>query len=165
MDYRAIDQMMDYYKNEGYISHSLRVFGYATGIGAGEGLNERDFCILQTAALFHDVGIPEGLRLEGSGAGPIQERLGAPIAVYLSRPFVPDDEAAAKIGELVAHHHSFSYDGGPLLQMLFEADWLVNAADEEGMTDEKRRRVYELYFKTRTGRAYFKNVFPSVVKE
>ena len=56
-----------------------------------------------------------------------------------------------------------SYQGGPLLQMLFEADWLVNLADE-GMSDEKRRRVYELYFKTATGRAYFSYVYPSALE-
>lgn len=163
MNHKAIDSMLAYFRNESYISHALRVYGYATGIGAGEGLSERDFEILQIASLYHDVGIPEGLRLEGSGAGPVQERLGAPIAMELARPFLPDEEAVAQVGELVAHHHSFHYQGGPLLQMLFEADWLVNLADE-GMSDEKRRRVYELYFKTATGRAYFSYVYPSALE-
>ena len=84
MNHKAIDSMLAYFRNESYISHALRVHGYATGIGAGEGLSERDFEILQIASLYHDVGIPEGLRLEGSGAGPVQERLGAPIAMELA---------------------------------------------------------------------------------
>ncbi len=163
MDFKAIDAMLDYFKDEGYISHALRVWGYATGIGAGEGLTGRDFDILQTAAVFHDVGIPEGMRLEGSGAGPIQERLGAPIAMRLSRPFLPDEEAVQTVGMLVGHHHSFTYDGGPLLQMLFEADWLVNLSGED-MTTEKRRRVYDLYFKTKTGRSYFACVYPDALR-
>ena len=37
MDYRAIGDMGAYYDNEGYIAHTLKVFGYAQGIAAGEG--------------------------------------------------------------------------------------------------------------------------------
>ena len=85
MDYRAIGDMVAYYDNEGYIAHTLKVFGYAQGIAAGEGVTGQEREIIEYAALFHDVGIPAGLAECGSGAGPIQERLGAPIAMEMTK--------------------------------------------------------------------------------
>ena len=156
MDYRAIGDMVAYYDNEGYIAHTLKVFGYAQGIAAGEGVTGQEREIIEYAALFHDVGIPAGMAECGSGAGPIQERLGAPIAMEMTRRYVSDPAIIERVGYLVGHHHSFGIKGQRDLQILFEADWLVNLIESAEKYD--RKIVYEKHFETATGREYFHHV-------
>ncbi|MGN1251099.1 MAG: HD domain-containing protein [Candidatus Spyradocola sp.] len=156
MDYRAIGDMIAYYDNQNYIAHTLKVFGYAQGIAAGEGVTGQEREIIEYAALFHDVGIPAGMAECGSGAGPVQERLGAPIAMEMTRRYVSDPEIIERVGYLVGHHHSFGIKGQRDLQILFEADWLVNLIESAEKYD--RRIVYEKHFETATGREYFHHV-------
>lgn len=156
MDKRAIGDMIAYYDNEGYIAHTLKVFGYAQGIAAGEGVTGQEREIIEYAALFHDVGIPAGLAECGSGAGPIQERLGAPIAMEMTKRYVSDPAIIERVGYLVGHHHSFGIKGQRDLQILFEADWLVNLI--ESAEKYNRKIVYEKHFGTETGKEFFHHV-------
>ena len=156
MDYRAIGDMVAYYDNEGYIAHTLKVFGYAQGIAAGEGVTGQEREIIEYAALFHDVGIPAGMAECGSGAGPIQERLGAPIAMEMTRRYVSDPAIIERVGYLVGHHHSFGIKGQRDLQILFEADWLVNLIESAEKYD--RKIVYDKHFGTETGKEFFHHV-------
>ena len=154
MNNRAISDMIAYYHNEPWIAHSLKVFGYAQGIAAGEGLTGTELEALEYAALFHDVGIPEGLHTCGSGAGPVQERLGAPIAMELTRPYASCEAVVERVGYLVGHHHSLEIRGQRDLQVLFEADWLVNLV--ESAEKYKPDVVYDRFFVTETGKKFFR---------
>ena len=156
MDYRAIGDMVAYYDNQNYIAHTLKVFGYAQGIAAGEGVTGQEREIIEYAALFHDVGIPAGMAECGSGAGPIQERLGAPIAMEMTGKYVSDPAIIERVGYLVGHHHSFGIKGQRDLQILFEADWLVNLIESAEKYD--RKIVYEKHFETETGKEFFHHV-------
>lgn len=156
MDKRAIGDMIAYYDNQNYIAHTLKVFGYAQGIAAGEGVTGQEREIIEYAALFHDVGIPAGMAECGSGAGPIQERLGAPIAMEMTRRYVSDPAIIERVGYLVGHHHSFGIKGQRDLQILFEADWLVNLIESAEKYD--RKIVYEKHFGTETGKEFFHHV-------
>ncbi|MGI5884615.1 MAG: HD domain-containing protein [Candidatus Spyradocola sp.] len=154
MNYRALSDMIAYYHNEPWVAHTLKVFGYAQGIAAGENLAGEELEALEYAALFHDVGIPEGLKQEGSSAGPVQERLGAPIAMALAKPYVSSPAVLERVGYLVGHHHSFEIRGQRDLQILFEADWLVNLV--ESAEKYNRDLVYDRFFVTETGRRFFR---------
>ena len=156
MNYKAIGDMLAYFHDEGYIQHALKVFGYAQGIIAGENVTGKEKEALEYAALFHDVGIPAGIAECGSGAGPIQERLGAPIAMELTRKYVEDEEIIRRVGYLVGHHHSFGIKGERDLQILFEADWLVNLIESAAQYD--RDIVFEKHFETETGKRFYNNV-------
>ena len=81
--------MISYYHNEPWVAHTLKVFGYAQGIAAGENLSGEELEALEYAALFHDVGIPEGLAREGTAAGPVQERWARRSPCALPRPTSP----------------------------------------------------------------------------
>ena len=153
MNNKAIIDMISYYKDEPMVQHTLKVFGYAQAIVAGEGIEGSEKDIIEYAALFHDVGIPAGIRECGSGAGPIQERLGAPIAMELAKPYL-SAEQVERVGYLVGHHHSFGIKGQRDLQVLFEADWLVNLVESAGKY--KLEVVYEKHFVTETGRQFFR---------
>ena len=154
MDNRAIGDMIAYYRSEPWVAHTLKVLGYAQGIAAGEGLEGAEREALEYAALFHDVGIPEGLRTEGSAAGPVQERLGAPIARRLAAPYVSSREVLERVEYLVGHHHSLEIRGQRDLQVLFEADFLVNLV--ESWEQYNRGTVYAKFFVTETGRRFFR---------
>ena len=156
MNYNAIADMIAYFDNEGYIQHALKVFGYTQGIIAGENVTGKEKEALEYAALFHDVGIPAGIAECGSGAGPIQERLGAPIAMEMTRKYVQDEEIIQRVGFLVGHHHSFGVKGERDLQILFEADWLVNLIESAAQFD--RKVVYEKHFETATGKEFYSHV-------
>ena len=156
MEKRAIGDVIAYYDNEKLIAHTLKVFGYAQGIAAGEGVTGQEREIIEYAALFHDVGIPAGMAECGSGAGPIQERLGAPIAMEMTKRYVSDPAIIERVGYLVGHHHSFGIRGQRDLQILFEADWLVNLIESAEKYD--RKIVYEKHFGTETGKEFFHHV-------
>lgn len=156
MNKNAIGDMIAYFDNEGFIQHALKVFGYAQGIIAGENVTGKEKETLEYAALFHDVGIPAGMAECGSGAGPIQERLGAPIAMEMTRKYVQDEEIIERVGYLVGHHHSFAIKGQRDLQILFEADWLVNLIESRGQFNEDV--VFEKHFETETGKQFFEHV-------
>ena len=156
MNLNAISDMIAYYRDEHMAAHTLKVFGYAQGIAAGEEVEGKERETLEYAALFHDVGVPAGMKECGSGAGPIQERLGAPIAMEMTRRFVKDEEIVERVGYLVGHHHSFGIKGQRDLQILFEADWLVNLV--ESAEKYKPEVVYEKFFVTDTGRRFYRQL-------
>ena len=155
MNANAISDMIGYYKNLKYAAHSLKVHGYAMGIAAGEGMEGDALNALLLAALFHDVGIPVALELDGSAAGPYQEKRGAPIAMELAQPYAPED-VVRRVGELVGQHHSFRADAELDLRILFEADWLVNLEESAAMLD--KRDVFQKHFATETGKQYFEQL-------
>ena len=156
MNFNAIADMIAYFDNEGYIQHALKVFGYTQGILAGENVTGKEKETLLYASLFHDVGIPAGIAECGSGAGPIQERLGAPIAMEMTRKYTDDEEIIRRVGYLVGHHHSFGIKGERDLQILFEADWLVNLI--ESADQFNCDVVYNKHFETQTGKEFFSHV-------
>ncbi len=156
MNKLAIGDMIAYFDNEGYIQHALKVFGYMQGLAAGENVTGKELETLEYAALFHDVGIPAGIAECGSGAGPIQERLGAPIAMEMTKKYVQDEDVISRVGYLVGHHHSFGVKGERDLQILFEADWLVNLI--ESKEHYNADVVLEKHFETATGKQFFEHV-------
>lgn len=156
MNQKAIIDMISYYKNEHWAAHTLKVFGYAQGIAAGEGITGKEKEIIEYAALFHDVGIPAGLRECGSSAGPIQERLGWPIAMEMAKKYVDDEKMVERIGWLVGHHHSFGIKGERDLQILFEADWLVNLVEGDDL--DKAQETYDKIFVTETGKLFMREL-------
>ena len=64
------------------------------------------------------------------------------------------DMDGERVGYLVGHHHSFGIKGQRDLQVLFEADWLVNLVESAGKY--KPEVVYEKHFVTETGRQFFR---------
>ncbi len=62
------------------INHSLKVYGFAKAIAAGEGVEGQTLEILEIAAILHDIGIHEAQRLHNSAVGKFQELEGPPVA-------------------------------------------------------------------------------------
>lgn len=138
------------------VEHTIKVYGFSRVIGLSEGLSGSQLEILEAAALLHDIGIPAAVREYGSSAGPYQEKTGALIAYNIMSELKP--AIAKEVNMLVGHHHSFGYDGGIILQILFEADFLVNLS--EGSADAaKITAVKKNIFRTELGLTLLDGIF------
>jgi len=156
---KLVGEMMSYYKNVRLSEHAVKAYAYAVGIGQGEGLSEDDMLILSAAAILHDIGIPRAMELYGSAKGELQEKEGALLVPeMLSRAEAPDS-ITEQVAWLVGHHHTEELaKDSLLLQILMEADYLVNFA-EGNRPPEALDQVAGNFFKTATGKNYIKALF------
>ncbi len=140
------------------IDHLLRVWAYARAIGEQEGLDADTQLVLEAAAITHDIACPLCREKYGRADGKHQEEEGAPMA----RDFLADSGMSAaqieRVAYLVGHHHSFTGVDGVDWQILLEADWLANAA-ENGWGAEKARHFLNGFAKTAAGRRLIRSVF------
>lgn len=156
---RLVGCVIEFFHNPRSIEHALKVFAYAQGIGGEEGLDGNDALILAAAALLHDVGIPSSLERFGSAEGKYQEKEGERLCPELLRRAGAPEGIHERVAGLVGRHHSEELaSGDPLLQMLMEADYLVNLV-EGNLPGRDPREVYEGFFRTDAGKRYMRALF------
>lgn len=148
----VIDAMTDYFSGDvRRVNHFLKVYAFAKAIGETEGLDARTQEILEVAAVTHDIGIKNSEIKYGSAAGNYQELEGPPEAEKILRPLGIDTEAVDRVCWLIAHHHSYTTEMDTDLQILVEADFLVNAW-EDAMSPEAVDAVGRRVFRTACGK-------------
>lgn len=140
------------------INHFLKVYSFAKIIGEGEKLSQTDQYILETAAVLHDIGIHESERKYGSSAGNYQEIEGPAIAKEILENLGVEEKIIERVCFLIGHHHTYSSVDGMDYQILIEADFFVNAYEDE-MLPEAVKSVYDRIFKTDTGRKLFASMY------
>lgn len=151
---KVLQSMIDYFgQNRQNTSHALKVYGFARTIALSEGMDSEKCEILECAAILHDIGIPESIRLFGSDKGEYQEAMGRKVADELMSSLGFRRRFIDQVTFLIAHHHSYSVDGGLALQILLEADALVDL-DEDNLRKRPREQL-EGVFCTRTGQDLF----------
>lgn len=144
-------RMMAYYhKDIRRINHTLKVFAYAHAIALGEELADDERKVTEYAAILHDIGIPESERIYGDSRGPHQEEQGAAVGRQLLQEAGVAEDIAERVVYLIAHHHSYGAKGEKGLQILFEADFLVNF-EEGNLGDVQAASFKERLFRTATG--------------
>lgn len=147
----AIGAMIHYLgQDRAAVQHALKVTSYAAAIAGGERLDESQMDLLLTAAALHDIGIPEAMRQYNSSAGPYQEELGPPIARELLSDMGYTQTELDTISFLIGNHHRYTLRGDVLLQMLFEADFLVNL-EEGNLHNQPPKLIRDRNFQTPTG--------------
>ncbi|PKM38967.1 MAG: phosphohydrolase [Firmicutes bacterium HGW-Firmicutes-9] len=132
------------------INHMMKVFGFAKTIGEREGLDARTQEILEITALTHDIGIRNSERKFDSCSGEHQQQEGPPEARMLLTPLGVEESVIERVCWLIAHHHTYADIQGMDYQILVEADFLVNAYEEE-MDEDAIRTVRDKMFRTNTG--------------
>ncbi len=139
------------------IDHALAVLDYAEQIQARQG---GDPLVVKAAAILHDVGIPESERKHGSSAGKYQEAEGPPIArAVLEKHGVPAD-IVEHICRIIASHHSAKDIDTVEFRIVWDADRLVNLAEECAEMDRaKLKKIIDKTFKTETGRKKAYEIF------
>lgn len=133
------------------ITHALLVLEGAQELLRHEEGSPR---VAVAAALLHDIGIQEAERKHGSAAGRYQELEGPPIARRILDTLDLDEETIAHVCRIVGSHHSAGDIDTPEFRILWDADGLVNLAEEAGgMSREKLEETIGEVFRTETGRS------------
>ncbi len=140
------------------ICHFMKVWAYAKTIGELEGLDKGTQQTLEFTAIVHDIACP-GLRKEyGNAPWNLQETYGPPLAREFFKDSGMSEEMLSRICYLVGHHHTTENVNGMDYQILLEADFLVNAGEQEKYL--KNAAVYrEKVFKTKTGIGLLEKMF------
>ena len=140
------------------IGHFVKVWAYAKTIGALEGLDPDVQFILEAAAITHDIACPMCREKYGNAGGRLQEREGPPLV----RSFLADtcltEEQIGRVAFLVGHHHTCTGVDGLDWQILLEADYIVNAA-EQGYSTSDIRSFLITCAETPSGKKLIREIF------
>ena len=132
------------------IQHFLKVYAYASLIGKEEGLADAQQRLLEIAAILHDIGIHAAEEKYGSSAGIYQEKEGpAPARILLTDLHI-DPSVIDRVCFLIGHHHTYQEVDGIDYQILLEADFLVNAYEDQ-LSAKGITAFREKVFRTQSG--------------
>ena len=141
------------------IQHFLKVYEFAHLIGVSENLDPKTMKILEAAAILHDIGIHPAEEKYGSCGGKLQEREGPKYAEIILEKYPEfSDEERERICYLIGHHHTYSEVDGLDYRILLEADFLVNAF-EDNLNSESIRTFRDKVFVTKTGTELLNKIF------
>lgn len=139
------------------IGHALRVTGFAGEILLHE---PGDRELVLATALLHDIGIREAERKYGSSAGEFQEREGPPVARKILEGLGYGESFVREVCAIIASHHSPGEVDSDNFRVIWDADWLVNLADEVDCSDRDRLAgMVGKIFMTATGKAIAGKVY------
>ncbi|HCT65541.1 MAG TPA: phosphohydrolase [Lachnospiraceae bacterium] len=134
------------------INHALKVFGFASAIGAGENLNDKELEILEASAVFHDIGIHKAEEIYKCASGDYQQKLGPDVARPQLLELGYSLKQVEEICYLIGHHHTYTIKENNLLQMLIEADFIVNIDEKEFPNETDYEKLRDKIFVTETGK-------------
>jgi HD superfamily phosphodiesterase len=156
---QVINAMIAYYAGDvRRINHFLKVYGFSKAIGEMEGLDESTQAILEIAALTHDIGIKNSEKKYNSSAGNYQQIEGPPEAKKLLEGLGIESGVIDRVCWLIAHHHTYTDIQEIDYQILIEADFLVNAF-EDNMPDASIESFMNKVFVTKTGIGLLKTMY------
>lgn len=151
--------MIEYYTGDPKrIQHFLKVHEFAKLIAAAEGLDEKIRMTTEAAAIVHDVGIKIGEKLYGVCTGKQQEQLGPPMAKRMLADAGYPADITERACYLVGHHHTYTDIDGIDLQILIEADLIVNLYDD-AVSMDGIISAYNDIFKTENGKLLCRQMF------
>lgn len=157
--YSLAFEMTRYYSGDPKrIQHFMKVHAYSMLIASAEGLPERESLILSCAAYTHDIGIKPAEQKYGSCSGKLQETEGPPAAREMLSRLGYDGELISRVCNMIAHHHTYTGIDSPELQILIEADFIVNLY-EDGVSKDAVRTAIDRIFKTKTGTMLAESIF------
>ena len=141
--------------------HFMKVWGYAHAIGMSEGLTESEQLALEYAAVVHDIACPSLRKETGKCDGRMQEERGGAMAREFFRGSGLPPDLTDRIVFLVSHHHTYEGVEGQDWRILIEADCIANAV-EQSLPLSSVSEMYVRHFRTGTGRAVMRAVFPGL---
>ena len=140
--------------DEKRVQHFIKVHSLSKLIAKGEEVEKDVLETVEAAAIVHDVGIKPSEEKFGSCDGKLQESEGPFPAWKLMNKVGFSTKVMDRVCYLVAHHHTYENVDGIDLQILIEADFLVNAY-EDGLSDSAKKSGFDKLFRTRTGKELF----------
>ncbi len=156
---QTINEMISYYRGDPKrIHHFLKVYEFAKTIAETENIDKDTLLILELAAIVHDIGIKPSEQKYNSSAGKYQEIEGPEPAAKLLKKLNVSNAIIERVKYLVGHHHTYENVDGMDYQILIEADFIVNAY-EDNLSVEAIRTVREKIFRTQSGINMLNSVF------
>lgn len=140
------------------IEHFIRVWTFAKTIGVLEHMDPEELFVLEVAAITHDIACPLCREKYGDTGGKHQEQEGMPLVEAFLGDTGMSPPQIQRVKYLVGHHHTYTDIRGLDYQILVEADYIANAA-ENGYGMDNIRRFTDRYFKTDTGKRLIESVF------
>jgi len=157
----VINAMVSYFAGDAKrINHFLKVYGFAKTIGELEDLDQRTQLILEVAAVTHDIGIKNSELKYNSSAGCYQQTEGPPEAKKLLEDMWFDEDLIERVCWLIAHHHTYDDVTDIDCQILIEADFLVNAYEDD-LSEDAIQNVEKMIFRTKTGKRLLIELYKS----
>ena len=144
------------------IDHLIRVWSYAKTIGELEGVDAETQYILEVAAITHDIACPLCREKYGNTNGKRQEEEGVPLVAEFLEDTGMTPEQIRRVQFLVGHHHTFLDVDGADWQILIEADYIANAAENVYATSNIESFLRK-FAKTASGKRLIEEMF--LVKE
>lgn len=127
----VMKEMIQYFEGDiKRINHLIKVFGFAKTLGELERIDSYTQEIIEIAALTHDIGIKKSEEKYNSSSGHYQQIEGPDEARMLLRHIEIEDELIERVCWLIAHHHTYIGIDAVDYQILIEADFLVNAWED-----------------------------------
>lgn len=159
MKEKLIKKMIDYYNgNTKDIAHFLKVYSFAETIGRLEGLDNKTQTILEYSAIVHDIACPLCRIKYGNTNGHYQEIESEALLRDFFKEFDIKKDILERIIYIVSHHHTYTNVDGLDYQILLEADYLVNAHEQEKYyksLDQFKKNI----FKTDSGKYILTSMF------
>ena len=140
------------------IEHLVKVWSYAKTIGELEALDPETQFLLEAEAITHDIACPVCRERYGNANGKLQEQ----ESPSLIKAFFADMDLAEsqtdRISHVVGHHHTYEGVDGLDWQILLEADYIVNASENE-YSKENIQNFLNTHARTAAGRKLIQEVF------
>lgn len=156
-----ISNMISYYSGDvKRINHFLKVYSFAKAIGENECLEDTKQEILEIAAIVHDIGIKASELKYNSSSGKYQQIEGPEIAEEMLKNLEYHEMIISRVCFLIAHHHIYKDIDDIDYQILIEADFLVNIA-EDSLPLKSIHKINEQLFKTDTGKMFLQHLYLS----
>ena len=131
--------------------HILKVYALAKLLGEQEKISTEDQQILQAAAILHDIAIKYCKKHYNGDASQEKQKK---EASHLVQEFLQEanylPSYIPKIVDLVSKHHDYRKEKSKLLQILIEADLIVNCY--ENQPDYKKSKFIKDIFQTTGGK-------------
>lgn len=151
MTQKVASAMIRYFEGDmRRIQHFLKVFAYARLIGMAENLDSDTQNILDIAALTHDIGIKNSEMKYNDCSGYHQQIEGPPEARNMLKSLEFSLKEIDRVCFLIAHHHTYTEVEDEALQILLEADFLVNAQEDQ-LAAQAIRSFRDKVFRTPSG--------------
>lgn len=141
--------------------HILKVYGLAKLFGEIEGLPDNERTILNAAAILHDIPIKYcKLNYDGDACQENQQKEAPQLVKKFLSQSGYDDLYFQPVLNLILNHHNYNRPKEKLLQLLIEADLIINFY-ESPFSKEKAEELKKI-FKTELGRKMFDNILQNI---
>ena len=139
------------------VNHALKVAQYAEEILKIEGGHP---LVVLGAAYLHDIGIKQAEEKKGTASEEDQETMGPDIAREILNRLNVQRTIVNEVCDIIGHHQHPRERETLNFQILFEADWLVNLAENGLLKDpEKLQEIITKNFRTVTGKNLASRLF------